>query len=368
VRRATNRLIAGVAGGLADRTQIRPIWFRVGFAALALAGGMGVFAYLLCWFLIPRADLPNSAGQRFAAKFPDAPAWLGVALLMLGAVLLAGQLGLWTPSVGWAFLLIGLGVVLYRRDAERRGLQTGTAAPGDAPSADDAGAIEAPVAPTSMLPSFVRQPRAPRERAWLGWLTVGLAMTGTGIAAITRDAHTAMTVVFAVPLAILGAGLLAGTIAGRARWTILLGLPLIPLVAVTTILPVSPFGDRSSIYVHAKIGRELLPSYVRAGGNLVFDLERLPLAENTGPVSATVAVGEIQVWVPPCRGVTVTAHAGAGWLRLYRRDVVGLDVHDRIALPGSNPIEFQLDVGIGSISVTRVLSEDSICRNQRSRA
>jgi hypothetical protein len=190
-------------------------------------------------------------------------------------------------------------------------------------------------------------------------------MTGAGIAAITRDAETAITVVFAVPLAILGAGLLAGTIAGRARWTILLGLPLIPLVAVSAILPASPFGDYSNEYVKAKLGRDLLPSYVRAGGNLVFDLGRLPLAEGSGPVSGTVAVGEIQVWVPPCRGVTVSAHAGAGQLRMHQRDVVGVDVDDRIALPGSNPIEFQLDVGIGSISVARVPSTDSICERRR---
>ena len=32
---------------------------------------------------------------------------------------------------------------------------------------------------------------------------------------------------------------------------------------------------------------------------------------------------------------------------------------------GSNPIEFQLDVGIGSISVTRVPSMDSICQRRR---
>src|SRR5207249_2787525 len=127
-RRSRDRLVAGVAGGLADVTGTPPIWWRLGFVGMTLVGGLGVLVYLLLWWLIPRADLPQSAGQRFAAHFPGAPAWVGVGLLMLGAVVLAAQLGLWTPNVGWAFLLIALGVVLYRRDVERHGQER---APGD---------------------------------------------------------------------------------------------------------------------------------------------------------------------------------------------------------------------------------------------
>jgi MFS family permease len=61
-------------------------------------GGLGVLLYLLLWWLVPRADLPRSAGQRFAAHFPDAPAWIGVGLL-LGLVAVASSASAQSLSV-----------------------------------------------------------------------------------------------------------------------------------------------------------------------------------------------------------------------------------------------------------------------------
>ena len=120
VRRTDRRLIAGVAGGLGDHFGVRAGWFRLGFVLAALAGGMGVVAYLLLWFLIPRADLPRSAAQQTADRFPDAPAWAGIVLIGIGVVSLTSQLGIHLGSVAWALLLIGGGLLLYRRGGGRR--------------------------------------------------------------------------------------------------------------------------------------------------------------------------------------------------------------------------------------------------------
>src|SRR5438093_4949026 len=118
-RRAGHRLIAGVAGGLADHVGTRPLIFRLVFVVFAFLGGIGILVYLLLWWLIPREDLPDSAAERLVRRFPDSPSWVGIALLGLGMILLAGKLGLWDTNVLWAVLLIGLGVVLFRRDAQR---------------------------------------------------------------------------------------------------------------------------------------------------------------------------------------------------------------------------------------------------------
>ncbi|MBL8517395.1 MAG: PspC domain-containing protein [Betaproteobacteria bacterium] len=52
----TDRWIGGVAGGLADLTQI-PAWsWRVLFVLLALIQGVGIVIYLLLWIFVPRRE------------------------------------------------------------------------------------------------------------------------------------------------------------------------------------------------------------------------------------------------------------------------------------------------------------------------
>ena len=55
-RSSTDRMIGGVCGGLADYSGIDPLLWRIGFVALAFAGGSGVLVYLLLWLLMPHAD------------------------------------------------------------------------------------------------------------------------------------------------------------------------------------------------------------------------------------------------------------------------------------------------------------------------
>jgi phage shock protein C len=55
-RSRTNRVIAGVCGGLGEFFGISPFWFRLGFFLAALPGGLpGIVPYLLCWIIIPKA-------------------------------------------------------------------------------------------------------------------------------------------------------------------------------------------------------------------------------------------------------------------------------------------------------------------------
>ena len=62
-RSSTDRMAGGVCGGLAEYTGIDSLLWRVGMAALTLAGGSGVVVYLLLWVLMP-------AGPRDAAFVP----------------------------------------------------------------------------------------------------------------------------------------------------------------------------------------------------------------------------------------------------------------------------------------------------------
>ena len=60
-RSSSDKVLAGVAGGLGRYFDIDPIIFRIGFVVLTLAGGAGVLAYLAAWVLVPDDPMPGQA-------------------------------------------------------------------------------------------------------------------------------------------------------------------------------------------------------------------------------------------------------------------------------------------------------------------
>lgn len=64
-RSRQERLIAGVAGGVATYFNIDPLLVRLGFVVLALFNGFGALVYAILWFLVPNEDsqASDSRGQ-----------------------------------------------------------------------------------------------------------------------------------------------------------------------------------------------------------------------------------------------------------------------------------------------------------------
>lgn len=55
-RSRTNRMLAGVCGGLAEFFGIRAFWFRLAFLIAFIPGGVpGILLYLLFWLIVPVA-------------------------------------------------------------------------------------------------------------------------------------------------------------------------------------------------------------------------------------------------------------------------------------------------------------------------
>ncbi|HEX5306860.1 MAG TPA: PspC domain-containing protein [Dyella sp.] len=54
-RSASNRMIAGVCGGIADHYGWDPTVVRVGWIVLTLLGGSGILLYLVMWLVMPKA-------------------------------------------------------------------------------------------------------------------------------------------------------------------------------------------------------------------------------------------------------------------------------------------------------------------------
>ncbi len=54
-RSRSNRIIAGVCGGLEDFFGLDAFWFRLAFLVALLPGGVpGIAAYLVLWLIMPR--------------------------------------------------------------------------------------------------------------------------------------------------------------------------------------------------------------------------------------------------------------------------------------------------------------------------
>lgn len=53
-RSKSNRMLAGVCGGLAEFFGIGSFWFRLAFLLALIPGGVpGILAYLLIWIIVP---------------------------------------------------------------------------------------------------------------------------------------------------------------------------------------------------------------------------------------------------------------------------------------------------------------------------
>lgn len=111
-RSRRERIIAGVAGGIAEYFDVDPLLVRLGFVVLALAGGGGVVIYLIAWLIIPEAGEAEGAGRRAAADPDTTRLFIGGALIAVGAVILAARFIPRFMAVFWPLVLIGAGLAV----------------------------------------------------------------------------------------------------------------------------------------------------------------------------------------------------------------------------------------------------------------
>jgi signal transduction histidine kinase/phage shock protein PspC (stress-responsive transcriptional regulator) len=118
-RSGSDRVIGGVAGGIAERLEIDPIVVRLAFVVVAFAGGFGVVAYLVSWLVSTDAPAPAPDGARTTGTRQV----LAVALVVAGILVLCKTAGLWFgDAVVWSVGLAAFGsAILWTRsdDASR---------------------------------------------------------------------------------------------------------------------------------------------------------------------------------------------------------------------------------------------------------
>jgi len=96
-RRSSHRMVAGVAGGIADRFDVDVTIVRVAFVVAACAWGLGIVVYLATWALVPSDRVPEPVDDgSVSGGGVNGTSWLSY-------VLLAGALfiGLMVTSAWW---------------------------------------------------------------------------------------------------------------------------------------------------------------------------------------------------------------------------------------------------------------------------
>jgi phage shock protein PspC (stress-responsive transcriptional regulator) len=114
-RSRSDKVIGGVAGGLADYSGVDALLWRVGLVALALAGP-GVPVYLLLWLLMPVGPAGVDRAPRITGPRSPVPGLtLAGLLIVVGSLVLLSRFTDWDVGprivLGTALLVVGLGLV-----------------------------------------------------------------------------------------------------------------------------------------------------------------------------------------------------------------------------------------------------------------
>jgi phage shock protein PspC (stress-responsive transcriptional regulator) len=122
-RSRSEKILAGVCGGLGRYFDIAPAVFRLGFVVLTLLGGAGILVYLAAVLVMPKEGEDASIAEDILRKRRDHPVRLVALGLVAVAILsLLARADTW-PSAGAAwFLVLVAGIVLLWSSTRRRGI------------------------------------------------------------------------------------------------------------------------------------------------------------------------------------------------------------------------------------------------------
>jgi phage shock protein PspC (stress-responsive transcriptional regulator)/signal transduction histidine kinase len=119
-RNRAGAVLGGVCAGLGPRLGLDPLVLRVGFVIAAVAGGVGIGLYAICWVLLPADETAAPEGSRIGRAFGRRESWLvagGIVLLVLAVLLLFRAWGIWVgDAIVWPLVLAsGGGALIWRQ-------------------------------------------------------------------------------------------------------------------------------------------------------------------------------------------------------------------------------------------------------------
>jgi phage shock protein PspC (stress-responsive transcriptional regulator) len=392
-RRTADRVIGGVAGGIADYLNVDPLLVRASFVGLMIFGGAGLVLYVVAWLLIPSerdASIVQDWFAWLATRLGRRVAVVGLALVGLGVFWVSSEAqpcmmdletGQSFGSCGGGFrwlggfepvdlrnaallavvvIVIGFVVLRWREVSDRRStIATGSSG---SPPAAGAGAVAPGPVDHWVAHQPVRPPAIPRPGSPLGWYMLGATSVSIGALAAIGNApglRVGPGQYFGAALAVLGLGLVVGAWWGRARPLILLGILTLPMGLTASFLNVPLDGGLGEQMFHPTTVGELHPEYRLTGGEVYLDLTDVT---STEPITlgASVGVGRVVVLVPDEARLIIDARVAGGRLSLLGGRQVGTSLADRIERSaGTGPLlVLTLETGLGEVVVETIQDGD----------
>lgn len=121
-RSRTDKVIAGVSGGLGRYFDLTPAVFRLGFVVLTLLGGAGILVYIAAALVMPKEGEERSIAEDILANRRDHPGRLvALALVAVAVLSLLARADTW-PTAGTAWFLIAVAALIFLWTGRRRGV------------------------------------------------------------------------------------------------------------------------------------------------------------------------------------------------------------------------------------------------------
>lgn len=366
-------MLAGVASGIGEYLDVSPWIPRLLFIFFTGFGGFGLLAYLAAWLLIRREDESESIAERLWDRLSTGQNWLGAALVFIAALIIIASFDFLRPGLVFAIGLLVLGVLLYRGNIGGPSGSDRVSRPSTSPLEDSTMTVPmAPPAPSaegsdprppfqprqSAVPRPARPPRPRRERSPLGRWTVGVALVAVGIMAaldITGAIEPFPRHYAATLLAVVGGGLLVGSVVGRARWLIVPGLLLLPIVVGASYIDI-PFDESFSVdtvRITPVTQADLLDVYDLEAGSFTLDLTDVAF-DAADSVRIDMGAGELTVILPNDLEANVDVRLGVGDIGGVIGSSDGIGLRRTVELSGTTgPLDLDIELGAGEVDIVR---------------
>lgn len=372
-----DRKVAGVAAAIGRRYDVDPVLIRIGFVVAAF-GGVGVPLYLAGWLALPSDGAPD------ARRRPHVLFGLAVlAFLSFGWAFGDDGPGFGGGGILVALVAFGLLFLLHRSRADRPAVAPGTpgaaAEPGTVslvkgspvdggqpPSWDPLGA--APFAWDLPEPAPAPAPPAVKGPPVTA-VTLAAALLAGGTTTLLQLATGTFTaagvpVLLGVVLAVLGAGLVAGSFlhAGRGLVAAAVVVGLMTWGSLASPFDDLPRGGDGDLRAAPRTAAAVLPLYEHRFGDVELDLSRLDLGTGGTAVRTMVdlGAGDVQVIVPEDADVLFTGSTGAGSVTFGDEERSGPGVQlDAVrdlgedGVASGRPLEITVRAGVGDVEVSR---------------